>query len=93
MANAKQTIESVIKHWPRDSRGWFSHYTNPGDWPSGAENSTIDTSIMVSGAIFAGNYFGGEIKTLAETLKNIPDWSTVGLFCFIHITRLTFVTI
>ena len=89
MANAKQTIESVIKNWPRDSRGWFSHYTNPGDWPSGAENSTIDTSIMVSGAIFAGNYFGGEIKTLAETLKNIPDWSTVGLFCFIHITLVT----
>ena len=35
---------------------------------------------MVSGAIFAGNYFGGEIKTLAETLKNIPDWSTAGKF-------------
>ena len=80
MANAKQTLESVINNWPRDSRGWFSHYTNPGDWPSGAENSTIDTSIMVSGAIFAGNYFGGEIKTLAETLKNIPDWSTAGTF-------------
>ena len=80
MANAKQTIQSVINNWPRDSRGWFSHYTNPGDWPSGAENSTIDTSIMISGAIFAGNYFGGEVKTLAETLKNIPDWSTAGKF-------------
>ena len=84
MANAKQTIQSVINNWPRDSRGWFSHYTNPGDWPSGAENSTIDTSIMISGAIFAGNYFGGEVKTLAETLKNIPDWSTAGKFSSGH---------
>lgn len=30
---------------------------------------------MVGGALFAGNYFGGEVATAAETLFHIPNWS------------------
>ena len=31
---------------------------------------------MVSGAIFAGNYFGGEIKTLADSIRATPQFNT-----------------
>ena len=38
------------------------------------EYSTIDTALMMAGAVFAGNYFEGEVKKLATSLVNIPDW-------------------
>ena len=41
--------------------------------PAG-EYSTIDSAILVGGALFAGNYFGGAVKTAAEELFNIPNW-------------------
>ena len=77
--NALLTLQTINDKWPRDSRGWFSHWTSPGspdyirqtDW----EYSTIDSSIMIAGAVFAGNYFGGELSTLADSIKNTPDWN------------------
>ena len=33
------------------------------------------TLIMIAGAVFAGNYFGGELSTLADSIKNTPDWN------------------
>lgn len=38
------------------------------------EYSTIDTTLLISGAITAGEYFGGEVKTLAEELYGAADW-------------------
>ena len=35
--------------------------------------STIDSSIMVAGAYFAGNYFGGELADLARTIGTTPQ--------------------
>ena len=32
---------------------------------------------MIAGAYFAGNYFGGEIKDLADSIGNTPQWETI----------------
>lgn len=40
-----------------------------------SEFSTIDTTILVLGALFAGNYFGGEVESLAGQLRDATKWS------------------
>ena len=42
---------------------------------SSSEFSTIDTTILVLGALFAGNYFGGEVERLALQLRDATQWS------------------
>ena len=42
---------------------------------SPSEFSTIDTTILVLGALFAGNYFGGEVESLALQLRDATQWS------------------
>ena len=32
---------------------------------------------MITGAYFAGNYFGGEIEDLADSIGNTPQWETI----------------
>ena len=44
-------------------------------YSSPSEFSTIDTTILVLGALFAGNYFGGEVERLALQLRNATQWS------------------
>jgi len=73
---AKETMKNINLNWPRDARGWFAHWTNRQFTPEG-EYSTIDSAIMIAGAYFAGNYFGGELATLAEEIGNTPDWPTI----------------
>ena len=69
LAQATQTMENIRDFWPRDSRGWFTHYTSQASptWTVEGEYSTIDSAIMIAGAIMAGNYFP-ELKSLADTL-------------------------
>ena len=40
-----------------------------------SEFSTIDTTILVLGALFAGNYFGGQVEQLALQLRDATQWS------------------
>ena len=40
-----------------------------------SEFSTIDTTELVLGALFAGNYFGGQVETLALQLRDATQWS------------------
>ena len=47
------------------------------------EYSTIDSAIMVAGAYFAGNYFGGELATLASSIGNTPQIGVIFLFYLI----------
>ena len=64
----KQTLMTLLTNWPRDSHsGFMVHFTNR-NWDSLSEYSTIDTTELVLGALFAGNYFGGEILVLAQQL-------------------------
>ena len=49
---------------------------NTKEWTNNnSEVSTIDTAILVAGALTAGEYFGGEGKTKAEQLYSNVDWT------------------
>lgn len=37
--------------------------------------STIDSAIFFAGALVAGQYFGGEVRTIADRLYTAADWS------------------
>ena len=39
------------------------------------EYSTIDTAILLMGAITAGEFFGGEVKALVNDMVNAVDWN------------------
>ncbi len=56
--------------------GWLYHFV---DWSSGkrvwnCEISTIDTALFLGGALLAGEYFGGEVKSQADGLYGRVDF-------------------
>ena len=56
--------------------GFFYHFVNSTGERSGtSEVSTVDSAILVAGALTAGEYFGGEIKQKAETIFSNMNWS------------------
>jgi len=62
-------------------RGVFYHYLEPGTaGPSrkGYEEvaSTIDTALLFAGLLTAGQYFGGEIREIADDLVLNADWQS-----------------
>lgn len=78
-SDAKQrtlkTITTLLNQWPRERfHGFFVHFTNRAFDVIG-EYSTVDTTEMTMGALFAGNYFGGDVKVAAENLANKTSWS------------------
>jgi hypothetical protein len=55
--------------------GFFYHFMNAdGTRAIGSEVSTVDTAILIAGALTAGEYFGGDIKILADSLYANVDW-------------------
>jgi len=73
---AIQTLEHVLKSWPRDSHtGFLAHFTDASFTPL-SEYSTIDTAELVLGANLAGNYFGGKVLVLATRLLTSVTWET-----------------
>ena len=65
------TSESV---WGKD--GFFYHFVNMNDgtrWPN-SEVSTIDTAILVAGALTAGKYFGGSVESKALQVYGNVNW-------------------
>lgn len=64
-----QTLTTIWNSWPRESfSGFYIHWTT-SVFDIISEFSTIDTAEMVLGALFAGNYFGGEIQAKAEQVR------------------------
>ncbi len=58
--------------------GFFYHFMNADGtraWDS--EVSVVDTSILLAGALQAGEYFGGSTKTKAEQLHSNVNWDFV----------------
>jgi hypothetical protein len=57
--------------------GFYFHFvsmhTTERVWDS--EISVIDTALLVAGALFAGQYFGGEINHKAKEIYDGVDWS------------------
>ena len=62
--NVVQTLNNLLTKWPRETfSGFMVHFSNR-NLDVLSEFSTIDSTIAVLGALFAGNYFGGEVKQL-----------------------------
>lgn len=59
--------------------GFFYHYLNPDGTrltkPFVSEVSTMDTAILVAGALQAGEYFSSEAKTIADRIYRRVEWS------------------
>jgi hypothetical protein len=74
---AEQTLTYLLK-MPHQ-HGWLTHFVDRSTgrrvWNS--EVSTIDTALLVLGAITAGQYFKGEAARLANTLYDSLDWQWV----------------
>ena len=68
-ARLVQSMTSLMNDCPRETfSGFMVHFTNR-NLDALSEFSTIDTTELVLGALFAGNYFGGEVLELALQLK------------------------
>lgn len=61
----------------QDVNGFFYHWLNinTGQRYGTSEVSSIDTTLFLAGALFAGQYFKGtEIETVADELYRAADW-------------------
>lgn len=55
--------------------GFLYHFIDADNTRNGTcEVSSIDTAILLAGAIVAGEYFGGEVKTKVDQFYNNIDW-------------------
>ncbi len=75
MSCVEQCMQSVL-HLPCD-HGFFYHFYNgeTGDRYNNCEISTIDTALLIAGAICAGQYFGGAVGDMADMLYGAVQWS------------------
>jgi len=57
--------------------GFFYHFLNmnTGKRAGKSEISTVDTAILVCGALMAGEYFGGDVRTRAEQIYKNVEWT------------------
>ena len=56
--------------------GFYYHFytQRTGNPTKGSEVSCIDTALFVAGALVAGEYFGGNVKTLANEIYELVEW-------------------
>jgi len=56
--------------------GYFYHFLDieTGARSGNAELSTVDTALLICGALTAGEYFGGEVKKAADELYARVEW-------------------
>ncbi|MCK5161873.1 MAG: hypothetical protein KAQ99_09895, partial [Candidatus Aureabacteria bacterium] len=57
-------------------KGFFYHFLdmNTGLRALNSELSSIDTALLLAGALTAGRYFGGNVQTLAKNLYERVEW-------------------
>ncbi len=69
------TLNTLLHNVPV-RHGFFKHFMTSGgqDTEFNCEYSTIDTAIVLAGALNAGEYFGGEVKERAKKLYDRVDW-------------------
>ena len=67
-----QTIKNNVPH----SHGFLAHFVNLNtvEMIKNTEYSTIDTAILLMGAITVGEYFGEEVKEISTYLCDRCDW-------------------
>ncbi len=77
------TLETLLTLQTNGSKatqhGFFTHFLNMNSATPApnSEISSIDTAIMLCGAITAAEYFGGEVETLAEEIYANVDWTSM----------------
>lgn len=70
------TLRFLNARMPRE-HGWFFHFVDKrtGERVWNSELSTIDTSLLLAGALMTGQYWrGSEVETLANALYARVDW-------------------
>lgn len=77
---AEATLENLVGlQQSEDSayEGFFYHFLsmNDGKRYGDCEVSTIDTSILLCGALSAAEYFGGDVETYANILYSRVNWN------------------
>ena len=73
---ALQTITTLATRWPKEPfHGMFIHWPTRELSGGGGGFSTVDTAEMALGALFAGNYHGGQVHTAAQALAKNISWS------------------
>ncbi len=72
---AELTLHTLLENAEQEE-GFFYHFLDmqTAKRYGTCEVSVIDTGIAISGALFAGEYFGGEIKELAKQLYLRVNW-------------------
>lgn len=70
-----KTLMNNVDHY----KGFYPHFIDikTGIRHNNCEYSTIDTAIMINGAITCGEYFGESIKVLAEEIYKRVDWNFI----------------
>ena len=76
---AKERVDGTLDTFLNEAEhvnGVFYHFLNMDDAKRAGLNevSIIDTAILVSGAITAGEYFEGDIKEKADEIYKRVDW-------------------
>ncbi len=72
---ARVTLTYLLREMPHQ-HGWYYHFVDmrTGGRAWNCELSSIDTALLLAGALTAGAYFGGEIETLANDIYERVDF-------------------
>ncbi|HCT45358.1 MAG: hypothetical protein CMJ35_15960 [Phycisphaerae bacterium] len=78
--HAQLILDTLMNEPSNRKAGLFYHFINPHDASArrvGRELvvSTVDSALLFSGMIVAGEYFQGDIKTSVDQLLRDADWS------------------
>lgn len=76
---AYDLTHQILKTFLNDVQGYKGFFYHFVDMETGirvwkSELSSIDTALFFAGALFAGEYFGDEVRTLSKELFNRVDW-------------------
>lgn len=76
---ARSRAEGTLKTFKnlKNYSGFYYHFysMSTATPSSGSEVSVIDTALFLGGAITAGEFFGGNVKSLANELYERVDWN------------------
>lgn len=79
-----KTLQALRALQQRDDVAWSGFFSHFIDMDTGArygncEISSVDTAILLCGAITAGEYFGGEVQAAAQELYANVNWKAFEL--------------
>ena len=74
-AKARTTLDYLLNDLPHE-HGWYYHFVDmrTGERVWRCELSSIDTALLLAGALTAGAYFGGEVGELANAIYERVDF-------------------